>query len=147
MSDKPECGRCRFWQADDESEDQGICRRFPPVLSDLRLESLAAARSITTLEAIQESDAWEFPATRQYGWCGEFMATDAQSAPEPDDRLMLDIHVADYLGIPTSRVGKLVKANKIPHFKLPTGDIVFRGSQIKAWVQQFQASQEGTDAT
>ena len=148
------CGKCRFWTGRDEADPddpmaEGGCRRYPPSLSGF-LENVTAKDSCDDDDidgVVTSSLPWMFPKTTQEDWCGEFVAADSPPVQEPDEGLMSEGEVATYLRIISSRVGKLVKANKIPHVKLPTGDIGFRQSELKAWVDGFRAGPEGTNAT
>lgn len=39
-----------------------------------------------------------------------------------------------YLNLRKSQIDYLVKNGLIPHFKLPTGEILFRASEIEIWL-------------
>ena len=58
---KAKCSNCKFWMYfdfdEDDEEDIGMCRRYPPVNVGLNLT--------------HEARGWDYPTTRESGWCGE----------------------------------------------------------------------------
>jgi hypothetical protein len=57
------CGRCRFWdRLDDDLEDVGLCRRYPPVIQGERGHNA------------------EWPETQGEEWCGEWCPPDEPEA-------------------------------------------------------------------
>lgn len=55
------CGTCRFWTAWRENKDVGVCRRYPPQISEYRVHG-----------------HWPSPAAS--GWCGEWQSKTKEGA-------------------------------------------------------------------
>jgi hypothetical protein len=51
------CSNCRFFKLDEEKDEAGFCRRFPPVYMPSDDESIGGG--------------WTFSVTWFDGWCGE----------------------------------------------------------------------------
>lgn len=79
------CNTCRFWLADDE--DNGECRRLPPVLTVTILaesmhkempegefwKRLGSCKSVGFYDRLQNTN---FPITERGDWCGEWKPLD-----------------------------------------------------------------------
>lgn len=86
---QPRCDGCRFWDRahrrppeEPSDDDEGNCRRHPPVINPelVRLHAAAFAVSERSYEAAQEASgfaAWVFPVTMAYDWCGEHQPASA----------------------------------------------------------------------
>ena len=61
-------------------------------------------------------------------------------------RLLNDIDAADILQMPAARLARLAKANKVPHVRLPDGEIRFDPDDLRQWVESLKqpATEGGT---
>lgn len=71
-----ECGNCRFWHknktgGEDSSDDQGTCRRFPPVLSHVAHYD-NYRKDVEDDWEPSEMHYWFQPITLRDDWCGEY---------------------------------------------------------------------------
>lgn len=65
---RPEsCKTCRFFEIN--GENIGACRRYPPVVVNLRMQKPKVAEVF---------DATEFPVVHVENWCGEYVEEDGQ---------------------------------------------------------------------
>jgi predicted DNA-binding transcriptional regulator AlpA len=55
-------------------------------------------------------------------------------------RLLTDIDAADILQMPVARLARFAKANKVPHVRLPDGEIRFVEADLWLWIEQHKAS-------
>jgi hypothetical protein len=53
-------------------------------------------------------------------------------------RLLTDSEAADVLQIPSARLAKFAKENKVPHVRLPDGEIRFVEADLWAWIEQHK---------
>ncbi len=77
------CETCRFFRESKDEED-GFCRRFPPVLSEAATRHISRAVRADGKDhpkynlnspvyiAIEELSAWAVPPVDRYEWCGEY---------------------------------------------------------------------------
>jgi len=64
--DEETCKTCKFCLVlDPTREDDGICRRFPPI------------PWLPELGDGDEPEAWVHPPVFDYGWCGEWQAIES----------------------------------------------------------------------
>ena len=108
MSDE-RCETCRFLEKSDRNEDNGKCRRFPPVLNPVVVE-MRRARLHAGEEGGEERDDIEFgceemdrpylynqPQTWTDGWCGEWQAK-RTPLPVVEENPVLGMSILDALG-------------------------------------------------
>jgi len=67
------CSACKFWSSigeDEDGEEIGTCRRYPPVL-----RSLGSVEMEDKKPMMFDPNWWGQPEVYAYSWCGEFMPT------------------------------------------------------------------------
>ena len=57
-------------------------------------------------------------------------------------RPLNDLDAADILQMPVARLTRFAKANKVPHVRLPDGEIRFVEADLWLWVEQHKVSGE-----
>lgn len=57
-------------------------------------------------------------------------------------RLLTDSEAAELLQMPAARLARIAKANKIPHVRLPDGEVRFIPSDLWDWVERHKVSGE-----
>ena len=69
-----QCGGCRFWDgAYGPHKDEGICRRYPPVLDPSYMLMAVMENERKKLDYAEEGiQNWAQPRTCDDFWCGEF---------------------------------------------------------------------------
>lgn len=56
-------------------------------------------------------------------------------------RLLTSSEAADILQISSARVARFAKANKVPHVRLPDGEVRFVESDLWAWIDQHKVNE------
>lgn len=107
MTQKEECGNCRFWRLrsdDAKNMGGGYCVRFPPFVS----QAFVVTNGLVVASSGHLNDAW--PMVHQQSWCGEYQSMPDLKAKElisvakarieamtPDERkAMLDEQAESY---------------------------------------------------
>jgi len=70
---KERCDKCRFWDGEAGDLVDGLCRRFPPRLSDFVVGE-SVHENTDGITQSGQSYCWYFPAVDAGEWCGEFKA-------------------------------------------------------------------------
>jgi hypothetical protein len=53
-------------------------------------------------------------------------------------RLLTDTDAADILQMPAARLARFAKANKVPHVRLPDGELRFVEADLWGWIERHK---------
>jgi hypothetical protein len=79
------CSSCQFWERyGGDDLFYGVCKRYPPVLSDdavkfYRKTDDSDTEEVSLIRSVRGPNVWFSPVTGADDWCGEWQAKPANS--------------------------------------------------------------------